>query len=158
MVKYHYEKPAKLLPSLRDVLRVESVYGQQQQQQQQPTVKSEVMTDDEDELRNCDGGDDGEVLYGGCYEMNGNGSVGEGVVNGVLKTDGEVFNGLDVVKKEVFLPDIVTDVSGEGKEIMVGMWNGWCMGLKTYCFFLCWRFFYIKFSCMSFVLILLLLG
>lgn len=133
MVKYHYEKPPKLLPSLRDILRMESVYGQQQQQQQQDLhcVKSEVLTDDEDEIvKNCDGDGDtdgGEVVFSGCYEMNGNGSCsGESVVNGVLKTEGgDVFNGIDVIKKEVFLPDIVTDVSGEGK-----MDDGWCMGCK----------------------------
>lgn len=117
MVKYHYEKPAKLLPSLRDVLRIESIYGQQQQQQQyqQQTVKSEIMTDDEDETRNCENGDETDVLFSGCYEMNGNGSSSESVFNGVVKTEGEVFNGVDAVKKEVFLPDVVTDVSSEGK-------------------------------------------
>lgn len=122
MVKYHYEKPVKLLPSLRDVLRVENFYGQYQQQQE--LVKTEVMTDDEDELRNnCENGDDTDVLFSGCYEMNGNGnSNSESVVNGILKTEGDVFNGVDTVKKEVFLPDIVTDVSGEGKLPV------WCVG------------------------------
>lgn len=119
MVKYHYEKPAKLLPSLRDVLRVESVYGRE-------TIKSEIMSDGEDDVKinNCDDMD--------VFEMNGNGNMSENVVNGVCKLEGDVFNGIDAMKKEIFLPDIVADLTGEGKLVQ----QQWCWSVA--CSFFLW--------------------
>lgn len=96
MVRYHYQKPAKLLPSLRDVFRLESVCG--------GSIKSENVDEEEDS----------EVS--GRPECNGE---AEEVANGAVKTEGEVFNGVDGVKKEVFLPDVVSDVSGEGEFLVV---------------------------------------
>lgn len=73
-----------------------------------------------------EGEDGGVSSAGGCFAVNGvnngegemgvAGGVGdEFVANGVLgKGEGDFWNGLDAVKLENCLSDVVTDISSEG--------------------------------------------
>lgn len=70
MVKYHYKKPVQLLPSLKDVLRIETVYRKKRLKEQLDNSEgnidldcqqSETETTQSDEIQTCDISDIGCV-------------------------------------------------------------------------------------------------
>lgn len=70
MVKYHYKKPVQLLPSLKDVLRIETVYRKKRIKEQLDysegnidldCQQTETETTQSDESQTCDISDIGLV-------------------------------------------------------------------------------------------------
>lgn len=71
MVKYHYKKPVQLLPSLKDVLRIETVYRKKRIKEQLDNsegnidldCQTETETTQNDEIQTCDISDMGFVWH-----------------------------------------------------------------------------------------------
>jgi hypothetical protein len=130
MVKFHYQKPVKLLPSLRDVLRLETVLCREQINGEVEALKceenSEVQTGSNNnnscngpEDQTCDKSSD-ENTQKDERENKGNSSSTQNDLkedftcrNGCIKN--EMVNGASVEQKDnnLFLPDVVSDITSE---------------------------------------------
>lgn len=129
MVKDHYKKPVQLLPSLRDVLRLETVLKRDDKNISQVDI---VKTEEIDEQvqtsvdKNSNGnnycnGPDSKIDCDRKLDRNTQESVDEDDTkndfihkNGCIKN--EFINGVAVDQKDnVFLPDVISDISSEGK-------------------------------------------
>lgn len=107
MVKCHYQKPVKLLPSLRDVLRLESVLNRDNLETMKVEDKlcENVSLPNGSEKQTCDINLENTQKEECCLEN-------EEFVhkNGCIKN--EIMNGN--AENSSFLPDVVSDISSEG--------------------------------------------
>ncbi|XP_044260481.1 PHD finger protein 12 [Tribolium madens] len=110
MVKYHYRKPVNLLPSLKDVLRLESVLSREMD-----VVKCEEVVQSTNSL--CNGPEDqtcDKKTDENTQKVEGEDDNKEDFScrNGCIKN--EVINGATLDQKDnIFLPDVVSDITNE---------------------------------------------
>lgn len=112
MVKYHYKKPVNLLPSLKDVLRVEYVTNRYRSIKSDCTEVVEIkleeecdskeQTEDESGQMNGDDGDVEQLTTNGDHFHEVNKNV---VVNGVMEND-ECKIEVDGIKNEIQHNDV----------------------------------------------------
>lgn len=132
MVKYHYQKPVQLLPSLKDVLRLEYVLNREkingevdvlkiEESNQVQSESSSLCNGSEDQICDKSSSDDNtqreEDVDEGCKEdfMHRNGCIKSEVVNGATIDQ----------KDNNFLPDVVSDITSEGEFLVNLVLSHW---------------------------------
>ncbi|RZC40543.1 PHD finger protein 12 [Asbolus verrucosus] len=121
MVKFHYQKPVKLLPSLKDILRLESVInrerdnasdGFKREEEVQSSYNSHLnVTCNGPEDRNCDD-DNTQNNVENVRSSDSEGEKDFTCKNGCIKS--EMVNGTQLEQKDnIYLPDVVSDITSE---------------------------------------------
>lgn len=146
MVKFHYRKPVKLLPSLRDVLRLEYVLKNVEKSDENEVEidRIEVQSEDVALLENLSSGGllnncDSNVSLSGVNDTQQNGEDDScGSVKQIDSlddchkndddTDYSCFNGcvnnvlVNGGDADVKLPDVISDITSEGKFFFLSSW------------------------------------